>query len=125
MKTKIPVLPSLSREKLKNILLKIPGKKDLIVDPKVFKPLENILGISVLRLVSISSIEFYFDNVSNLSLFSDLWISKRYSKSAARTFLRSATPECFSFTPTLFWSNTFATILIRNRETMRLEPNST
>lgn len=49
MKTKIPVLPTLSREKLKNILLKIPGKKDLIIDPKVFKPLENILGVSVLR----------------------------------------------------------------------------
>ena len=49
MKERIPVLPFLSREKLSGILSRIPGKKDLIIDPNIIKPLENIVQISVLR----------------------------------------------------------------------------
>lgn len=49
MKEKIPVFNTLSREKLSNILSKIPGKKDFIIDPNVIKPLENIIGTSILR----------------------------------------------------------------------------
>ncbi|XP_065225969.1 vacuolar protein sorting-associated protein 33B [Planococcus citri] len=56
MKSKIPVLSLLSREKLTNILSKIPGKKDLIIDPKIIKPLENIVGISVLRSLDVDKV---------------------------------------------------------------------
>jgi len=45
----LDALHQISQRKLEDILSKIPGKKDLIIDPLLFKPLECITGISFLR----------------------------------------------------------------------------
>lgn len=49
MKDKYGVFSFLSKQKLKNILIKIPGDKIMIIDNNIIKPLENIIGFSELR----------------------------------------------------------------------------
>jgi hypothetical protein len=45
----LDALHQISQRKLGDILNKIPGKKDLIIDPVLLKPLECITGVSFLR----------------------------------------------------------------------------
>lgn len=49
MDSRLLCLNQISQRKLTEILVKIPGKKDLIIDPRLMKPLEQITGVSVLR----------------------------------------------------------------------------
>lgn len=46
---KINALKQISQRKLLNILDKIPGRKDFIVDVNLIKPLEHIIGVAKLR----------------------------------------------------------------------------
>lgn len=39
----------IAQEKLQNILCSIPLDKDLIIEPALIKPLENVVGASWLR----------------------------------------------------------------------------
>lgn len=39
----------IAQEKFQNIFCAIPGKKDLVIDPLLIKPLEHICGASWLR----------------------------------------------------------------------------
>jgi len=45
----LDALHQISQRKLGDILSKIPGKKDLIIDPVLCKPLDCITGVSFLR----------------------------------------------------------------------------
>jgi hypothetical protein len=46
---RLDALHQISQRKLGDILTKIPGKKDLIIDPVLMKPLECITGVQFLR----------------------------------------------------------------------------
>lgn len=39
----------IAQEKLQNIFCTIPGKKDLVIEPILIKPLEHVCGASWLR----------------------------------------------------------------------------
>lgn len=39
----------IAQEKFQNIFCSIPGKKDLIIEPNLIKPLEHVCGASWLR----------------------------------------------------------------------------
>jgi hypothetical protein len=45
----LDALHQISQRKLGDILKKIPGKKDLVIDPVLMKPLECITGVKFLR----------------------------------------------------------------------------
>jgi hypothetical protein len=49
MESGLDALYQISQRKLGDILSKIRGKKDLIIDPILLKPLECITGVSFLR----------------------------------------------------------------------------
>lgn len=46
---KLAALNQISQKKFLNILEKISGKKDLIIDPYLLKPLEHVVGAGKLR----------------------------------------------------------------------------
>lgn len=50
---KLSALALISQKKLLEILDKIPGRKDFIIDPQLIKPLERIVGVSKLKWVCI------------------------------------------------------------------------
>jgi hypothetical protein len=45
----LDALHQISQRKLGDILTKIPGRKDLIIDPVLMKPLDCITGVKFLR----------------------------------------------------------------------------
>jgi hypothetical protein len=49
LESRLDALHQISQRKLKDILSKIPGRKDLIIDPVLMKPLDCIIGVSFLR----------------------------------------------------------------------------
>ncbi|XP_069691089.1 vacuolar protein sorting-associated protein 33B isoform X1 [Periplaneta americana] len=49
MDSRLDALHQISQRKLADILTRIPGRKDLIIDPVLMKPLECITGVSFLR----------------------------------------------------------------------------
>ncbi|XP_014284692.1 vacuolar protein sorting-associated protein 33B [Halyomorpha halys] len=53
---KINALKQISQRKLLNILDKIPGRKDFIVDVNLIKPLEHIIGVAKLRSSGVDKI---------------------------------------------------------------------
>lgn len=55
----LEALRQISQEKLTRILDKIPGRKDLMIDQKILKPLDRIMKPSVLRLASTYVNKYY------------------------------------------------------------------
>lgn len=53
---KIKALNQISQKKFLDILDKIPGRKDFIIDPILIKPLEHIVGVGKLRLHGVDKI---------------------------------------------------------------------
>lgn len=51
---RLNVLQQISQKKLIDIFDKIPGKKDLIIEQKLMKILDNFIGITTLRLVTVN-----------------------------------------------------------------------
>jgi hypothetical protein len=49
IESRLDALHQISQEKLADILSKIPGRKDLIIDPLLMKPLDCIIGVPFLR----------------------------------------------------------------------------
>lgn len=49
LSTKVSALNRISKKKLTDLLDKIPGQKDLIIDNNLIKPLERVIGVSKLR----------------------------------------------------------------------------
>lgn len=56
LSTKVNALNRISKKKLTDLLDKIPGQKDLIIDSNLIKPLERIIGVSKLRTHGIDKI---------------------------------------------------------------------
>nr|CAD7394728.1 unnamed protein product [Timema cristinae] len=54
--SRLDALHQISQKKLSEILVKIPGKKDLIIDHVLMKPLDRITGVSFLRPVTALSV---------------------------------------------------------------------
>lgn len=68
---KLGALAQISQKKLLDILTKIPGRKDLIIDSTLIKPLERIVGVSKLRLVPDTKYNINIDRgkTENSSIF--------------------------------------------------------
>jgi hypothetical protein len=49
LESRLDALHQISQRKLADILTRIPGRKDLIIDPVLMKSLECITGVSFLR----------------------------------------------------------------------------
>lgn len=56
LNTKVSALNRISKKKLTDLLDKIPGQKDFIIDNNLIKPLERIIGVSKLRTHGIDKI---------------------------------------------------------------------
>lgn len=46
---RVDALAQISQQKLVNVLDSIPGKKNIIIEPSLMKPLERFIGVTVLR----------------------------------------------------------------------------
>ena len=46
---RIEALAEISKKKLTKILDKIPGRKNLVIEPSLMKPLDRFIGASTLR----------------------------------------------------------------------------
>lgn len=53
LETRATALNRISQKRIGELLNKIPGLKDFIIEPNLIKPLERIIGVSQLRLVFI------------------------------------------------------------------------
>lgn len=53
---KLNALAQISQEKLLDILNKIPGRKDFIIEPSLIKPLDRFIGVSKLRSCGVDKI---------------------------------------------------------------------
>lgn len=53
LETRATALNRISQKRIGELFNKIPGLKDFIIEPKLIKPLERIIGVSQLRLVFI------------------------------------------------------------------------
>ena len=65
--SRLDALHQISRKKLAEILARIPGKKDLIIDTVLMKPLECITGVSFLRYCIVQSCMIFSCSIGNLN----------------------------------------------------------
>ncbi|KAJ9581247.1 hypothetical protein L9F63_023573 [Diploptera punctata] len=75
--SRLDALHQISRKKLADILTRIPGKKDLIIDPVLMKPLECITGVSFLRSNGVEKI-FKLEK-SGVTCVNTQWVYLVYS----------------------------------------------
>ena len=77
MQSRLDALHQISQKKLADILSKIPGRKDLIIDPLLMKPLDCIIGVPFLSSHSVDNL--FKLGKSGVKFVTSQWVYLIYS----------------------------------------------